>query len=370
VSLERQILFWAVALAAVWWLLHVLGSAVTPFAAGIALGYLLDPIVRRLERVGLSRLAASLLILAVFILVVVLVLVVVAPILGNQLIDFTQKLPGYVMRLQALAVDEGKALLERYSGQWRDSLGLGNTLSAEQIQKSVGDFVAQGAQWLLNAVRSLASGGAMIVNFFSLLIVTPVVAFYILVDWNKMIGTLDSWLPLDHRDALRKIASEINAALAGFIRGQSLVCLFLGLWYGIGLSLIGLDFGFLIGVIAGVLSFIPYVGSLTALVLSLGVGLVQGWPSPKLFFLALGVVGVGQFLEGNVISPKLVGESIGLHPVWLMFALFAFGELFGFTGLLIAVPTAAALGVLARHLIGLYLKSPLYRGGDVARIEP
>ena len=168
---------------------------------------------------------------------------------------------------------------------------------------------------------------------------------------------------------MRAIASEINAALAGFIRGQSLVCLFVGLWYGIGLTLIGLDFGFLIGVIAGVLSFIPYVGSLTALILSLGVGLVQGWPSLKLFFLALAVVGVGQFLEGNVVAPKLVGGSIGLHPVWLMFALFAFGGLFGFTGLLIAVPTAAALGVLARHLIGLYLKSPLYRGAAPSEDE-
>ncbi|MGD0186378.1 MAG: AI-2E family transporter [Roseiarcus sp.] len=369
-SLERQILVWVAALAAFWWLLHLLGSAVTPFAAGIALGYLFDPVVRRLERIGLSRLAAALLILAVFIFVVVLFLVVVAPILGNQLIGFTQKLPGYVMRLQALAVDEGNALLQQYGGEWRNSVGLGSTLTAEQIQKSIGDFVAQGAQWLLNAVRSLASGGAAVVSFFSFLIVTPVVAFYILVDWNKMIARIDGWLPLDHRDALRKIASEIDAALAGFLRGQSLVCLFDGLWYGIGLTLIGLDFGFLIGVIAGVLSFIPYVGSLTALILSLGVGLVQGWPSLELFFLALGVVGVGLFLEGNVIAPKLVGESIGLHPVWLMFALFAFGALFGFTGLLIAVPTAAAIGVLARHLIGLYLKSPLYRGAAGARIEP
>ncbi len=369
-SLERQILIWAAALAACWYFLYVLGSAVTPFATGIALGYLLDPVVRRLERIGFSRLAASLSILAAFVFFVVLFLVVVAPILGNQLIEFTQKLPGYVVRLQALAVDEGNALLQRYGGQWRDSLGIGNSLSAEQVQKSIGDFVGQGAQWLLNAVRSLASGGAAIVSFFSLLIVTPVVAFYILVDWNKMIATIDGWLPLDHRDRLRAIASEINAALAGFIRGQSLVCLFLGLWYSIGLTLIGLDFGFLIGVIAGVLSFIPYAGSLTALIVSLGVGLVQGWPNLRLFFLALAVVGVGQFLEGNVISPKLVGESIGLHPVWLMFALFAFGELFGFTGLIIAVPTAAAIGVLMRHLIGLYLKSPLYRGAADVRTEP
>ena len=361
-SLERQIIIWALALAVICFLLLQLGSAVTPFAAGIALGYLLDPVVRRLQRFGFSRLAASLTILVVAVLVIVVVLVVVTPILGNQLIAFTQRLPGYVMRLQALAVEQGAALVQRYGGEWRDSLGLGASLSTDQIQKSIGDFVSQGAQWLMNAVRSLASGGAAIVSFFSLIVVTPVVAFYILVDWSKMMATLDSWLPLEHRDSMRKIAHEINHALAGFIRGQSLVCLFLGLWYGVGLTLIGLDFGFLIGVIAGVLSFIPYVGSLTALVLSLGVGLVQGWPSLTLFFLSLGVVGIGQFLEGNVISPKLVGGSIGLHPVWLMFSLFAFGELFGFTGLIIAVPTAAALGVLARHLIGLYLKSPLYLG--------
>ncbi len=210
------------------------------------------------------------------------------------------------------------------------------------------------------------TGGAALLNFFSLLVVTPVVAFYILVDWNKMVDTLDSWLPLDHRDSLRKIAGEINQALAGFLRGQSLVCLFLGLWYGVGLTLIGLDFGFLIGVLAGILSFVPYVGSLTALVLSLGVGLVQGWPSLKLFLMAFGVVAVGQFLEGYVISPKLVGESIGLHPVWLMFALFAFGGLFGFTGLIIAVPSAAALGVLFRHFLGVYFASPLYRGAAAA----
>ena len=158
------------------------------------------------------------------------------------------------------------------------------------------------------------SGGAAVFNFLSLLIITPVVAFYILVDWNRMISELDSWLPLDHRDSLRTIAREINDALAGFIRGQSIVCLFLGLWYGVGLTLIGLDFGFLIGVLGGLLSFVPYVGSLTALLLSLGVALVQGWPSLTLFFLALAVVGVGQFLEGNVLSPKLVGESDWASP--------------------------------------------------------
>ena len=363
-SLERQVLFWAAALAALLYALHALGSTVTPFAAGIALGYLLDPVVRKLETFGLSRLGASLVILVVFALTVAIILVLVAPVLGNQFVTFSQLLPGYVMRLQALAVDEGNALIARYGGGWLDAFGLGGQLSSAQIQKSVGDFVAEGAQWLIKALKSLVSGGAAVFSFLSLLIITPVVAFYILVDWNNMICKLDSWLPLDHRDSLRSIAREINHALAGFIRGQSIVCLFLGLWYGLGLTLIGLDFGFLIGVLAGFLSFVPYIGGLTALVLSLGLALVQGWPSLKLFFMALGVVVCGQFLEGNVLSPKLVGESVGLHPVWLMFALLAFGQLFGFVGLIVAVPTAAAIGVVVRHLIALYLRSPLYRGGS------
>src|SRR5208283_525413 len=242
---------------------------------------------------------------------------------------------------QALAVEEGNALIQKYGGGWLSALGLGEQLSSAKIQESVGDFVAQGAQWMVNAIKSVVSGGAALFNFLSLLIITPVVAFYMLIDWRRMIGEIDSWLPLDHRDRLRAIVAEVNRALAGFIRGQSLVCLFDGLWYGLGLTLIGLDFGFLIGVIAGLLSFVPYVGSLSALVLSIGVALVQGWPSPKLLLMALGVVVCGQFLEAYVVSPKLVGESIGLHPVWLMFALLAFGQLFGFVGLVVAVPTAA-----------------------------
>jgi predicted PurR-regulated permease PerM len=364
--LERQILFWAIVLATIGYGLHVLGSAVSPFALGIAVGYLLDPIVSKMEAVGLNRVGATVIILVVFIAILVLTFIVLGPILGNQIVAFAQRLPAYVVRLQSLAIDEGRAVMQNYGGSWVTALGLDEAISNSQIQKSIGDFVGQGAQWFINALRSLVSGGAAVFNFLSLLFITPVVAFYILVDWRRMIGELDSWLPLDHRDLLRSMAKEIDHALAGFVRGQSLVCLFLGLWYGIGFSLIGLDFGFLIGCLAGALSFVPYVGSLTALVLSLVVGLVQAWPSLRLFFLALAVVAVGQFVEGNVLAPKLVGKSIGLHPVWLMFALLAFGELFGFVGLVIAVPAAAAIGVVARHLIAIYLLSPFYRGRSAA----
>ena len=252
-SVARQAVFWAVVLGALGFALHLLAPTVAPFAAGIALGYLLDPLVGKMEKLGLNRLGAALIILVVFGAALTLALIVLAPILGNQLIAFVQKLPGYAMRLQALALEEGTMLIDKYLGKWIDTLGLEQQFSSAQIQKSIGDFVGQGAQWFVNFLRGLVSGSAAVFSFFSLLIITPVVAFYILIDWDRMITEIDGWLPLDHRDHLRKIAREIDHALSGFIRGQSLVCLFLGLWYGIGLTLVGLDFGFLIGAIAGVL---------------------------------------------------------------------------------------------------------------------
>ncbi len=358
VSIGRETLIWAALFLAFCGALYILGSTVTPFAAGIALGYLLDPVVNRLERLGLNRLGASLVILFLFASFFALALIIVVPILGEQLVNFAAQLPDYAMRLQTLAINEGNALIEKYAHGWLKAFGL----NEEQIKEPIGDFVSQGAQWLVNALRSLISDGGAVFSFFSLLVITPVVAFYILIDWERMVAEIDGWLPLDHRTRLRQVADEINLAIAGFIRGQSLVALFLGLWYGIGLTLVGLDYGLLIGVAGGFLSFIPYLGSLTVLVLSVVVSLVQGWPDITLFLTAVGVVVVGQFLEGNVITPKLVGDSVGLHPVWLMFALLAFGKLFGFVGLLVAVPVAAAIGVIARHIVALYLDSPLYLG--------
>ena len=364
-SLERQLLIWAALLAALLYALAKLGSVVTPFAAGIALGYLLDPLARKLQRLGLNRLGASLTIMVAFAVVAVWSVAVIVPILGNQVLSFSQRLPDLAVRLRALAVDEVGVLTDRYGGGWLAPLGLGGDQpTSAQIQQWMGDLGTQAAQWLLGALRSLVSGGAAVFSFMSLMIITPVVAFYILVDWRRMTAYLDSLVPRDYRDDVRAMAGEIDAALAGFIRGQSLVCLFLGLWDGIGLTLVGLDFGLLIGVTAGALSFVPYVGTLVAVVFTVGVGLVQGWPSLRYVIMALGVVLAGEFLNSYVISPKLVGESIGLHPVWLMFALLAFGQLFGFAGLIIAVPAAAAIGVLARHVIGLYFRSPLYRGAN------
>jgi len=196
-------------------------------------------------------------------------------------------------------------------------------------------------------------------------VVTPIVAFYLLVDWDDMIVTVDNWVPREHLETVRALGRDINAAMAGFIRGQGTVCLLLGFFYAVGLSLAGLKFGLAIGILAGALTFIPYAGALIGGVLAIGVALFQFWPDVWSITLIAIIFGLGQFLEGNFLSPKLVGKSVGLHPVWLMFALFAFGYAFGFVGLLLAVPLAAAAGVLVRFGLGQYLSSRLYLGpGD------
>lgn len=361
--LEKQVGFWLAALAGLIVFLWLFSGVLLPFVAGLILAYLLDPLADRLEAMGLNRLGASLMIILVVSLLFVLILILVVPVLAHQLAAFIQTLPGLITKLQSLLSEEGgtiATLVERF--------GIKEKLASADIQNSLADLAGQGAQWMLTFLKSLWSGGQALVGLFSLLVVTPVVAFYLLLDWDRMVQTLDGLSPRNQRETVRMLARDMNRAIAGFLRGQSLVCLFLGLWYGIGLSMVGLNFGFLIGIGAGVLSFIPYVGSLTALVLSAGVAIVQGWPSMWLFAMAMGVIATGQFLEGNVLTPRLVGASVGLHPVWLMFALFAFGSLFGFTGLILAVPVAAVIGVLCRFALARYMESPLYHGGAQERV--
>ena len=201
-----------------------------------------------------------------------------------------------------------------------------------------------------------------LLDIAALFVVTPVVAFYLLLDWDNMVAKVDNWVPRDHVGTVRHLAKQIDATIAGFVRGQGSVCIILGLIYAVGLSIVGLNFGLLIGLFAGLISFIPYVGSLVGLVLALIVAIVQFWPDFVMIGAVVAVFAVGQFFEGNILQPRLVGKSVGLHPVWLMFALFAFGALFGFVGMLIAVPAAASVGVLVRFAISRYLDSDLYHG--------
>ena len=359
-TVQRQVGFWVAALTVTALLLYVLRDVLLPFVAGFAVAYLLDPLADRLQRIGLSRLAATLLILVLFVVLVIFGLVLLLPFVAHQLAAFVARLPGIVARLQELIAEQGGPLIER----------LGGAGALADMQRSVGDLVGQGVTWFGAFLTGLWNGGQAILSVIALLVVTPVVAFYLLVDWDRMVATVDRWLPRRQRETIRLLARDIDAAIAGFVRGQATVCFLLGTFYAAGLSLVGLNFGALIGMTAGLLSFIPYVGSLTGLLLSVGVAIVQFWPDWTWILATLGIFVFGQFVEGNILSPKLVGASVGLHPVWLMFALLAFGSLFGFLGLLLAVPLAAAVGVVARHALGRYMESPLYHGGLTVAPDP
>lgn len=349
-AFRKQILFWLLFAALFILFLLTFSSILLPFVAGMALAYFLDPVADRIVAMGLSRLMATVLILLGFVLTFVLALIILVPILVTQLADFGAGLPALVARLQALVTD--------INADWIARIGL----DPAGLRQSLADFVKQGAGFLTTLVQSLWSSGKTIVDILGLFIVTPVVAFYMLLDWDHMVARIDSWVPRDHVETVRGIAADINSTTAGFVRGQGTLCLILGSIYAVGLTLVGVNFGILIGLFAGLISFIPYVGSLVGLVIALSVALVQFWPDWIPVALTAGVFFAGQFLEGNILQPRLVGRSVGLHPVWLMFALFAFGALFGFVGLLVAVPAAAAVGVLVRFGIGRYLLSPLYIG--------
>ena len=360
---EWQIGFWIGAFLLLVLLLWLFSGVLLPFAAAVALGYLLNPVVDRLEKLGLNRLGATLLIMTCLALILVLISVLILPVLWRQLASFIEAFPSYAITLEELISDQAERLSRDYGGILIEKLGLGNK-SSRELANATNDLIAQATQWVASFLNSLLTRGAALISLLSLLVVTPVVAFYMLLDWERMLTTIDGLVPLRHRETVRGLAREIDRALAGFLRGQSLVCLFLGAWYGIGYTLIGLNFGLLIGITAGILSFIPYVGSVTALVLSSTVAIVQDWPQWELLAMAIGVFLVGQFLEGNILAPKLVGDSVGLHPVWLIFALLAFGSLFGFTGLITAVPLSAAAGVILRFAVKRYRESNLYTNGS------
>src|SRR3954452_17263901 len=348
-SFERQVAFWLATFVVIILLLWLLSDILLPFVAGMVIAYLLDPMTNRLERLGVNRRFAALLIVGAFVLIVVALLLVLVPLLANQLYAFIGNFPGYVARLYELALSVEVPWL-------REMMGSGDS------SKTLQGLVREGAGWLSAFLRSLWAGGRALISLLSLIVVTPVVAFYLISDWPNIVKTVEQWIPLKNRELLHSLFAEIDAAIAGFVRGQTGVCLILGSYYALALSIVGLNFGLLIGLISGLITFIPFVGSMTGLILAVGVAVAQFWPDWTLIVTVLVIFLVGQFVEGYILAPKLVGENVGLHPVWLMFAMFAFGYLFGFVGLLVAVPVAAAIGVLLRFALRQYRASTLYTG--------
>ncbi|MGX5842499.1 AI-2E family transporter [Mesorhizobium sp. ArgA1] len=358
-AFRRQIFFWLGTAVFLALFLYIFSSILLPFVAGMVLAYFLDPVADRLQRLGLSRLMATVVILIAFIVVLVLAFVILIPVLATQMADFASKLPEYLTRLQSLITSFDPKWLEQKFG-----------VNANGLRDGLNSLLTSGFGLLSTVFTSIWSSGVALVSVVSLFVVTPVVAFYMLLDWDRMVAVVDSWVPRDYVGTVRAIFRDINTATAGFVRGQGTLCLVLGAMYATGLTLTGLNFAILIGLFAGLISFIPYVGSLTGLVLAVGVAFVQFWPDWTMIVAVAVVFFIGQFIEGNILQPRLVGKSVGLHPVWLMFALFAFGALFGFVGLLIAVPASAAVAVLVRFAIARYLESPLYKGHSTEPVPP
>ncbi|KPF56067.1 MULTISPECIES: AI-2E family transporter [Rhizobium/Agrobacterium group] len=359
IGLRRQVFFWLLTLAIFVAFLMLFSSILLPFIAGMALAYFLDPVADRLERIGLSRLMATVVILVSFVVVFVMSLMIIIPVLASQLNEFIQRVPAYVTQLQTFIATSNASWLP----DWVDG-------QMGTIRENFSRYLSEGVGFLGTLVEQIWNSGKALLDIASLLVVTPVVAFYLLLDWDRMIEKVDSWVPRHQLGTVRQLATELDNTIAGFVRGQGSLCLILGIFYAVALSAAGLNFGLLIGFFTGMISFIPYVGSTVGLLLSLGVALVQFWPDFIWVGVIAGIFFLGQFIEGNILQPKLVGKSVGLHPVWLMFALFAFGALFGFVGVLVAVPAAAAVGVLVRFAISRYLDSDLYYGTSVVIAPP
>jgi predicted PurR-regulated permease PerM len=345
----RPIIFWVATVAAVIAVVVLLSGVLLPFVAGAVLAYLLNPIAGRIERLGINRLLATIAIIAVVILTIGVLIVLAIPTIVSELSYFIESLPLYIRRLQTLATDPSRPWLSKIVGE-----GLG------EAERSFNELTSLAADWLGAFLRSIWSGGRALISIVSLALVAPIVACYLTYDWDRMIAAIDHWVPPVHRETVRMLASEIDDTIRGFVRGQSLLCAVLAAFYASALSLIGLKHGALIGVASGLLSFIPYLGVLSGLVISICVAIAQFWPEGTSILLVLGIFFVGQSLADYVLAPYLVGRNVHLKPVWMLFALFAFGYLFGFVGLVIAGPLAAAIGVLMRFALRQYYASPLY----------
>ena len=343
---REQAKYWGIATAVFVLVMWALGDVILPFVLGAAVAYCLDPVADWLQARGFSRGWATGIITFLAVLLFIAATLLLLPLLIRQASDLVATTPEMASRLQAFLTERFPELADSESILRRSLSNLGDTLQS------------RGGE-LVNAVLASVSG---LVNVIVLFVIVPVVAFYLLYDWDNMVARIDALLPRDHAPVIRDLARQIDRTMAGFVRGQGTVCLILGAYYAIALMLVGLNFGLIVGAIAGALTFIPYVGALVGGLLALGLAVFQFWGDWLWIVLVWVIFQSGQFVEGNILTPRLVGSSVGLHPVWLIFALSAFGALFGFVGLLVAVPVAAMIGVLIRFALQQYKASPLYKG--------
>jgi len=354
-TVRNQALAWGLIIAVSVVLLVFLREVLFPFVAGFAVAYFLDPVCDRLEKAGLSRTWATVVVTVVFFILFILALALLVPVLYGQLVQFLKNLPGY-----ASAIQQKAAPLIETARQYLDTQGQPFQVDTF-VKEHLGDVAKIGA----GVLGKFVGGLQVTFNIVSLFVITPVVAFYLLRDWDEIVDRVDALLPRAHAETIRAQARLVDDTLAGFLRGQFSVCLALGLFYGIGLSIVGLEFGLVVGLGTGLVSFVPYFGMLIGFVVGMGLAIAQ-FDSWQPIAMVAGVFAVGQVIEGNFLTPKFVGDRVNLHAVWIIFALMAGGALFGFVGILLAVPVAAVIGVLVRFSLAQYRESVLYRGVQAA----
>ena len=345
-SVSSQLRYYGTALVFFSLLIWILGNTLLPFILGGVIAYCLDPLADRLERLGISRLMATSIITLVTILIFIIGALLIIPLLIEQAMALFNAAP-------EIAHNFWKFLTTRFPALLDDSSTIRQSLTSlgEAIQSRGGDLV-----------NGIAASVNSILNILIIIFIVPVVAFYLLLDWNNLVLKIDQLVPRDHVVNVRYLGQQIDATLASFIRGQGTVCVIQGFYYAITLMLAGLNYGIIVGFIAGLVSFIPYIGAVVGGGLAVGLALFQFWGD----WIIIGIIAliflIGQVLEGNFLTPKLVGNSIGLHPVWLIFALSVFGGLFGFVGMLLAVPVAAIVGVVTKFFLEKYKLGSLYHG--------
>ncbi len=345
-SIRVQLIWWGIAIAIAFGVLAFLGDILLPFVIGLSLAYLLDPVVDRFEGWGVGRKVATGIASVLALLVIVLVGILIMPLLGRQVVSLLEVIPANIEFLKDFLV---KTYPEFFAGS-----------------STLDDIVAQALSFLQGYSNTILNGIFGSINFafqtLSFLIVVPVVMIYMLADWDKMTEKFCDLLPRDHESLINQLLSEVNQVLASFVRGQLLICFLLGSFYAVALYFVGLEGGIAVGFLAGLLSFIPLFGAVFGGIFSIGLAIFQFWSDPIYILLVAVIFLGGQVLESNFLTPKIVGNSIGLHPVWILFSLSAFGLLFGFIGLLLAVPIAAICGVFTRFGIKKYKEGSLYLG--------
>jgi predicted PurR-regulated permease PerM len=352
-SRETRMIYWLGGLVVAGVLVHLLSAILLPFVAGMAVAYFLDPVADRLEEKGCSRALATTVITTAFFAAVVGLIAVLLPLLQHQVVG--------LIKLAPEAFTQFRAWLEPLLADLQLHIP---ATDSEQLREAAGKYGSKVIQWVSNLLGEIWSGGLAFLNVMSLILITPIVSFYLLREWDEIVAWVDSYLPRDAAPEIREQARRIDETMAGFIRGQASVCLTLAAFYGIGLTLLGLNSGLLVGLAAGFISFVPYVGATVGVLVGLAIAFFQfGLENWGQIAAVAGVFLVGQTLESYVLTPRLVGDRVGLHPLWIIFALMAGGALFGFTGVLLAVPAAAVIGVLIRYGLGRYKKSALYDQG-------